>query len=90
LKSSKAEAEPGKASGDLNDEMLDDYSFLDWSKAERGRYAKRYAESSNVVLIAPDVRDLFPNAETVNRALRAMAEVIRASAPAKARRRRAG
>jgi hypothetical protein len=61
------------------DDMLNDYSFLDWSKAERGKYAKRYAEGTNVVLIAPDVLDVFPNAESVNRALRALADLIRAS-----------
>jgi hypothetical protein len=61
------------------DEMMDDYSFLDWSKAERGKYAKRYAEGTNVVLIAPDVLDVFPNAESVNRALRALADLIRAA-----------
>lgn len=88
-KSSTGHAGSSKASGDRNDEMLDDYSFLDWSKAERGRYAKRYAESSNIVLIAPDVREFFPNAESVNRALRAMAEVIRASS-SKTEKRRAG
>jgi len=60
------------------DDMLDDYSFLDWSKAERGKYAKRYAEGTNVVLIEPDLTDVFPNANSVNRALRALAEVIRA------------
>lgn len=62
-----------------NDEMLDDYSFLDWSKAERGKYAKRYAEGTNVVLIAPDLLDVFPDAESVNNALRALAGIIRAS-----------
>ena len=34
------------------DKMLADYSFLDWRKAERGKYAKRYAEGTNLMLIA--------------------------------------
>jgi hypothetical protein len=80
---SKQNVRNGKASdvkpSKSGDEMLDDYSFLDWSKAERGKYAKRYAEGTNVVLIAPDVLDVFPNAESVNRALRALADLIRAS-----------
>src|SRR5436853_2522618 len=80
---SKQNMRNGKASAvkpsESEDEMLDDYSFLDWSKAERGKYAKRYAEGTNVVLIAPDVLDVFPNAEAVNRALRALADLIRAS-----------
>jgi hypothetical protein len=36
----------------------------------RGKYAKRYREGTNVVLIDPDLHKLFPNAEAVNRALR--------------------
>ena|SRR5215210_4744114 len=66
------------------EDMLDDYSFLDWSKAERGKYAKRFAEGTNLVLIEPDLTDLFPNSESVNRALRALAEVIR-STPSEAK-----
>jgi hypothetical protein len=70
--------------------MLDDYSFLDWRKAERGKYAKRYAEGTNVVLIEPDLADVFPNADSANRALRALADIIRASAPKAKHRKRAG
>ena len=66
--------------------MLDDYSFLDWSKAERGKYAKRYAEGTNVVLIAPDVLDVFPDAESINRALRTLADLIRAASAPKSGR----
>jgi hypothetical protein len=71
-----------------DDDMLDDYSFLDWSKAERGKYAKRFVQGTNLVLIEPDLIDLFPNSESVNRALRALAEVIR-NAPPRARSRKA-
>lgn len=70
--------------------MLDDYSFLDWRKAERGKYAKRYAEGTNVVLIEPDLADVFPNADSANRALHALADIIRASAPKAKPRKRAG
>lgn len=70
--------------------MLDDYSFLDWSKAERGKYAKRYAEGTNIVLIEPDLADVFPNADAANRALRALADIIRASARKAKPRKRAG
>ncbi|MEE9391317.1 MAG: hypothetical protein V3W41_02300 [Planctomycetota bacterium] len=52
--------------------MKDEYDF---SKGERGRYAARYAEGSNIVLLDPDVAALFPTAASVNRALRALAEV---------------
>ena len=57
------------------DEMRPEYDFSD---GERGKYSKRYAEGSNVVVVDPDLADVFPNAESVNRALRALAEIIRA------------
>jgi hypothetical protein len=40
----------------------------------RGKYAERYREGTNVVLIEPDLHRLFPTAEAVNRALRKYAE----------------
>lgn len=36
----------------------------------RGKYARRYREGTNVVLIDPDLHQLFPSSEAVNRALR--------------------
>ncbi len=41
---------------------------------ERGKYAKRYREGTNIALIEPDLYRLFPDSETVNRALRKYAE----------------
>ena len=40
----------------------------------RGKYAARYREGTNVVLIEPELNRLFPNTEAVNRALRAYAK----------------
>lgn len=57
-----------------NQDMLDEYDF---SSGVRGKYAKRYAEGSNVVVLDPDVAEVFPNSESVNHALRALAEIIR-------------
>ena len=56
------------------DTMRPEYDF---SGAVRGKTAARYAEGSNVVLIDPDVLDVFPDANAVNEALRALAPVIR-------------
>ena len=56
------------------DTMRAEYDF---SGAVRGKTAARYAEGSNVVLIDPDVLDVFPDANAVNEALRALAPVIR-------------
>lgn len=40
----------------------------------RGKYAQRYREGTNVVLIKPDLHRLFPTTEAVNHALRKYAE----------------
>jgi len=49
----------------------------DFSKGVRGVTAARYAQGANVVVVDPDVLDVFPDGETVNEALRALAPVIR-------------
>jgi hypothetical protein len=55
-------------------EMLPEYDF---SHGVRGKHAKRYAGGTNIVVLDPVVSEYFPTAESVNRALRALAEIIR-------------
>jgi hypothetical protein len=55
-------------------EMPDEYDF---SSGVRGKYAKRYAEGTNVVVLAPDVATVFPDAQSVNDALRALMQIAR-------------
>lgn len=55
-------------------DMLDEYDF---SKGVRGKYAKRYSEGTNIVVLAPDVAEFFPDSESVNAALRALVGVAR-------------
>ena len=57
-------------------EMADEYDF---SKGTRGKYAKRFAEGSNVVVLAPDMAEVFPDSESVNSALRALVGAARKS-----------
>jgi len=47
----------------------------DFSAGVRGKYARRYARGSNVVVLDPDVAKIFKDSKSVNRALRALAEV---------------
>jgi hypothetical protein len=49
----------------------------DFSAAVRGKYPRRYAHVTNVVVLEPDVARVFPNAEAVNSSLRALAQIIR-------------
>ncbi len=54
-------------------EMRDHYDF---TGGVRGKFARRYAEGSNVVVLDPDVARLFPNREAVNDTLRAVAQIV--------------
>jgi hypothetical protein len=62
------------------DDMRPEYDF-DFSKAERGRYAKRLkTEGSNLVLIDPELAKSFPDSASVNAALRTIVEFAQRSA----------
>jgi len=57
-----------KASNKKSDpDMRNEYDF---SKGVRGKYAQRYAEGSNAVVLPPDLAKAFPTAEAVHEALR--------------------
>ena len=56
------------------DTMRPEYDF---SSAERGVTAARYAQGANIAVIDPEVLDVFPDGATVNRTLRALAPVLR-------------
>jgi len=49
----------------------------DFSAAVRGATAARYAQGANIVVVDPEVLDVFPDGATVNEALRALAPVLR-------------
>ena len=55
-------------------DMLEEYDF---SKGIQGKYVKKYAEGTNVVVIEPDVAKFFPDHDSVNQALRSLAEIIK-------------
>lgn len=56
------------------DTMRPEYDF---SRVVRGVTASRYAQGANVVVIDPDLLDVFPNGTAVNETLRALAPVLR-------------
>ena len=45
----------------------------------RGKYAERYKQGTNLVLLAPDVAAAFPDAKAVNEALRLLMSVAKKS-----------
>lgn len=62
---------------ELNDErdpeMLEEYDF---SGGVRGKYAGRFGRGCTVVVLDPDVAQVFTDSESVNQALRALAAII--------------
>jgi hypothetical protein len=53
------------------DELRSEYPADLIKSGVRGKYAKRYREEgTNLVLIDPDLRELFPDSASVNKALR--------------------
>jgi hypothetical protein len=63
-----------KAKSELDDWGRPEYKRSDFGKLVRGKYAKRLRESSNVVLLDPEVAEAFPNSAAVNKALRTLME----------------
>jgi hypothetical protein len=47
--------------------MRNEYDF---SQGERGKYARRYAQGTNVVVLEPDVAKVFSDSKSVNVSLR--------------------
>ncbi|MGD2123628.1 MAG: hypothetical protein PVJ76_17885 [Gemmatimonadota bacterium] len=57
-------------------EMRGEYDF---SEGVRGKYASRFAEGSSVIVLDPDVAEVFGDAAAVNEALRLLARSARKS-----------
>ncbi len=53
-----------------DDELRDEYPEELIKSGVRGKYAEQYREGTNVVLIDADLHELFPDSESVNKALR--------------------
>lgn len=52
-------------------------SEYDFSEGVRGKYADRYAQGTNIVLLDPDLCDRFSDSRSVNQALRAYVDILR-------------
>jgi len=61
-----------RAKSELNDWGRPEYKRSDFGEFVGGKYAKRVRESSNVVILEPEVAKAYPNNEAVNNALRSL------------------
>ena len=62
-----------------DDDMREEYDFLN---AVRGKYADRFPKDVVMVTLAPDVAAAFPDANSVNEALRVLIKAAKKVAPA--------
>lgn len=60
-----------------SDELREEYDLSQLKGGVRGKYYAKASAGTNLVLIEPDLAELFPNAEAVNRALRVLAEAAK-------------
>ena len=58
-----------------SDDLRPEYDLSQLKGGVRGKYFKRATAGTTLVLLEPDVAEAFPDAKTVNEALRALAKV---------------
>ena len=69
-----------KKTDEDSDEMRPEYDLRKLKFVGRGIYAKRYRSGTNIVLLDRDVREAFPDDESVNEALRVIAKAAKQQA----------
>lgn len=62
---------------DMNDELRPEYDLSRMKGGVRGKYAKRFREGTNLVLLSPEVARYFPNEDSVNAALKSLVSVAK-------------
>ena len=62
------------------DELRPEYDLSQLKGRVRGKYVKRYQAGTNVVRLEPDVAAAFPDAKSVNEALRLLIKIAEAQA----------
>lgn len=67
------------------DELRAEYKLSDFPEGfVRGKYAERLRKSSNIIVLKPEVAEVFPNEEAVNNALLSLIELAqKTTRPAK-------
>ena len=69
-----------KANCRATDELRSEYRRSDFGHLVRGKYAARVAAETNVVVLEPEVAEVFPNDEAVNEALRGLMDLAATTA----------
>ena len=73
----------------MNDALRPEYDFSQLSGGVRAKYYRQATAGTSLVLIEPELASVFPNAKSVNRALRLLVDTAEAAAAPSSGRRRA-
>ena len=68
------------------DALRAEYDLSKLTGGVRGKYHQRAMAGTNLVLIEPDLAEVFPDAQSVNRALRLLVDTAEAAKPSKRRK----
>ena len=72
-----------KANSKAPDDMRPEYDF---SGGVCGKFYKEYMKGTNVVLLDPDVAEVFPDSLAVNETLRVLAQLAKRQVKSKSKR----
>ena len=61
----------------IDDEMRAEYDF---SGGVRGKYYEAYKQSTNIIVLEPDVAEVFRDSAAVNEALRLLTKIAKSTA----------
>lgn len=60
---------------DSKDELREEYDLSKLKNRVRGKYVERYRQGTNLILLEPEIAKAFPDAESVNSALRMLMQI---------------
>ena len=70
----------------LDDELRPEYDLSQLKGGVRGKYYRQASAGSNLILIEPELAEVFRDGESVNRALRLLVDTAQAAASPTRRR----
>ena len=59
------------------DDLRPEYDLSKLKGGVRGKYAKRFQQGTNLVLLSPDVARYFPDEHSVNSVLRSLVGIVK-------------
>ena len=69
------------AKEDLDDDLRPEYDLAKLKGGVTGKYAQRFKDDTNLVLLAPDIAKYFPDDRSVNDALRSLVNIAKTQIP---------